>query len=253
MLWHPTAPSEVREGRDGPRRPRARTEWWAGEERPRPEQSTEREAAAPPLGSGRIAWESSRTFWFTRPQWAPLVLPLVPASQGGEQRSGSRGRLWGRWSARRWEGCKAGCSVVRIWAVLVLLSQGTELLCAGSSILPLPCLNIRRPNLPGVRADLTCNRDIRARAEVLTRPPVSQPPAFLTHHPATQAPLGSVHSASRSCSGWAGPAAGRARSRAAAEGGEAANASPGSSRRRELSFRSLKRGDHVNLKISYEN
>lgn len=176
MLWHPTAPSEVREGRDGPRRPRARTEWWAGEERPRPEQSTEREAAAPPLGSGRIAWESSRTFWFTRPQWAPLVLPLVPASQGGEQRSGSRGRLWGRWSARRWEGCKAGCSVVRIWAVLVLLSQGTELLCAGSSILPLPCLNIRRPNLPGVRAELTCNRDIRARAEVLTRPRCHSPP-----------------------------------------------------------------------------
>lgn len=249
MLWRPTAPSEVREGRDGPRRPRAphRVVGGRGAAEARAEHGAGGGRSSPRLG------ESSRTFWLTRPQWAPLVLPLVPASQGGEQRSGSRGRLWGRWSARRRESCKASCSVVRTWAVLVLLSQGTELLCAGSSILPLPCLNIRRPNLPGVRAELTCNLDIRARAEVLTRPPVSQPPAFLTHHPATQAPLGSVHSASRSCSGWAGPAAGRARSRAAAEGGEAANASPGSSRRRELSFRSLKRGDHVNLKISYEN
>lgn len=75
-----------------PAAPSPRTEWWAGEERPPP--ALLRPRPAPPLGSGRIVWESSRIFLFTRPQWPPLVLPLVPAPQG----AGEEG-LWRRWSA----------------------------------------------------------------------------------------------------------------------------------------------------------
>lgn len=57
-----------------------------GEERPRPAPCSAPASAAPPLGSGRVAWESSRIFLFTRPQWPPPVLPLVAAPQGaGEE------------------------------------------------------------------------------------------------------------------------------------------------------------------------
>lgn len=121
MLRDPSVPSEVREGGNGPRRPLAPHRVVGGRGAATSRSAPASARSSPRLGENRLGIQQDF------PVYPAPVAPAGATAGAGAPGSGRRG-IVAAVVSRGTEGCKASYSVAEIWAVLVLLSQRTELL-----------------------------------------------------------------------------------------------------------------------------
>lgn len=249
MLRVPIVPSEVREGRDGPRRPRVPHRVVGG--------SRAGSGRWPllPSARGESPGNPAGLSCLPGPSWCYLW--CRPPREGNRE-AGARGGCGG--PGQPGEGRLQGYLLCSWYLSCSCSAQPGNRAAVRRQQHPPPSLPEQSKAKPPWRSrsvDLHLGHHGRSRSS--DAPSRITSPRFPHSSPRSSGSL-QLHSQRKPLlqsgragagQGWAGP--GQGAERGGCRGRGAANASPGASRRRERSVRSLKRGDHVNLKISYED